>query len=68
MSDKFFSTDSIHRLARSLVDAKESKRKEALTSLTSEIKCKVVEEMVNIRLNRLRDHNGTIQPAKASER
>ena len=68
MSNKTFNADTINRLARSLVDAQESKRKEALTSLTSEIKCRVVEAMVNIRLNRLRDHNGTIQPAKVSER
>ena len=68
MRDQIFNADTINLLARSLVDAQESKRKETLTSLTSEIKCRVVEEMVNIRLNRLRDDNGTIQPPKVSER
>ena len=68
MTQEDYNAASIRRLAQTLVDARDKKRKEALTGLTSDVKCKVVEEMVNIRLNRLRDDNGNISPAKASER
>ena len=68
MSRENFSMASIRRIAQTLVDVRDKKRKEALTGLTSEVKCKVVEEMVNIRLSRLRDTNGNISPAKVSER
>ena len=68
MSRENFSMASIRRIAQTLVDVRDKKRKEALTGLTSEVKCKVVEEMVNIRLSRLRDTNGNISPGKVSER
>ena len=68
MTQEVYNTASIKRLAQTLVDERDKKRKEALTGLTSDVKCRVVEEMVNIRLNRLRDDNGNISPAKASER
>ena len=68
MTQEDYNAASIRRLAQTLVDVRDKKRKEALTGLTSDVKCKVVEEMVNIRLNRLRDDNGNISPAKVSER
>ena len=68
MNRENFSMASIRRIAQTLVDVRDKKRKEALTGLTSEVKCKVVEEMVNIRLSRLRDTNGNISPGKVSER
>ena len=62
------SVGSIRRVASQIIDLGSDKRKEILRSFPSEIKCKVVEEMVNIRLSRLRDTNGNISPAKVSER
>ena len=68
MTDINFSGASARRVARQIVDMKEKRRKEILKSMTSEMKCRIVEEMVNIRLNRLRDPKGQISPAKVSER
>ncbi len=68
MTEKEFSMGSARRLARMLVDVKDEKRKIALRQMTTELKCKVVEEMVNIRLERLRGPDGIIRPAKVSER
>ena len=68
MSSENFSMASIRRIAQNLVDVRDKKRKEALTQMTSEVKCRVVEEMVNIRLERLRDSKGNISPSKVSER
>ena len=68
MNRENFSMASIRRIAQTLVDVRDKKRKEALTGLTTEVKCKVVEEMVNIMLSRLRDTNGNISPGKVSER
>ncbi len=63
------STASCRRLARQLVDLREEKRKEILKSLPSEMKCRIVEEMVSIRLERLRDDDGRIAPrGKESKR
>ena len=63
-----FSISSVKRIAKQIVDVRDEKRKEVLNSMPSDMKCRVVEEMVNIRLNRMRDNNGTIQPAKVSNR
>ena len=68
MSVENFSMASIRRIAQNLVDVRDKKRKEALTQMTSEVKCRVVEEMVNIRLERLRDSKGNISPSKVSKR
>ena len=65
---KLFSTSSARRIAREIVDCRDDKRKAALKSMPSDMKCKVVEEMVNIRLERMRDSKGNISPAKVSER
>ena len=68
MTQEEFTIGSARRVARQIVDLGNDKRKAILKSFPSEMKCKIVEEMVNIRLNRLRDNNGTITPAKVSER
>ncbi len=65
---KLFSNSSARRIAHEIVDIRDEKRKAALKSMTSDLKCRVVEEMVNIRLERLRDSRGNISPAKVSER
>ena len=62
------SNASARRLARSLVDLSEPKRKKILKSFPTDMKCKIVEEMVSIRLERLRGPDGMIRPAKVSER
>jgi len=62
MSNKInFSNASHRRLARQLVDMSESKRKEALRALSTDDRCKIVEEMVNIRLQRLKTSTGTLR-------
>lgn len=63
-----FSLASARRVAKQIVDMKCDKRKAMLKTFPTELKCKIVEEMVNIRLERLRQPDGTIQPAKESER
>ena len=68
MTEISFSCSSARRLAKQIVDIREDKRKAVLRSLTSEMKCKVVEEMVMIRFERMRGPDGTIRPAKVSER
>ena len=59
---------SVRRVARQLVDLRDDKRKEMLKTFPTEFKCKIVEEMVNIRLERLRGPDGMIRPGKVSER
>ena len=59
---------SVRRIAQQIIDFKDSKRKQILKTFPSEMKCKIVEEMVNIRLERLRGPDGVIRPAKVSER
>lgn len=68
MTEIDFSKGSARRVARQIVDLGNDKRKAILKTFTSEMKCKVVEEMVNIRLSRLRDPSGKISPAQVSER
>ena len=68
MTDKTFSHASARRLARQMVDMGQDKRKELLKTIPTDFKCKIVEEMVNIRLERLRGPDGLIRPAKVSER
>ncbi len=63
-----FSMSSARRVARQIVDLKDDKRKAVLRTFPTDIKCKIVEEMVNIRLERLRGPDGAISPAKVSER
>ena len=68
MTETKFSNASARRVAKQIVDLRDEKRREVLKPLPSDFRCKVVEEMVNIRLGRLRDNSGTIQPAKVSNR
>ena len=62
------SHSSIRRLARQMVDLSAPKRKEVLSAYPSDMRCKLVEEMVNIRLSRLRTPEGTLNPTKESRR
>lgn len=63
-----FSSASARRVAHRIVDMGQDKRKEILKTIPTDFKCKIVEEMVNIRLERLRGPDGMIRPAKVSER
>ena len=62
------SKSSARRVARQIVDMRDDKRKAMLKTFPTDMKCKIVEEMVNIRLERLRGPDGMIRPAKVSER
>ena len=68
MTEVDFSMGSARRVARQIVDMRDDKRKALLRSFPSELKCKIVEEMVSIRLERLRDSDGLIRPGKVSTR
>lgn len=62
------SVSSCRRAARQMVDMSDLKRKEMLKGFPSEMRCKIVEEMVNIRLTRMRDkETNTIRPPMAEE-
>ena len=65
---KDFSLGSVRRIARKIVDLRDEKRKAVLRSLPTDMKCRIVEEMVSIRLDRLRNADGVITPTKVSER
>ena len=65
---KEFSMSSARRVARQIVDMRDDKRRAMLKTFPTDMKCKIVEEMVNIRLERLRGPDGMIRPAKVSER
>ena len=68
MRDVEFSMSSARRVARQIIDMGDAQRKEILRTFPSELKCKIVEEMVNIRLERLRGPDGMIRPGKVSNR
>lgn len=69
MKDVDFSMGSARRVARQIIDMGDAKRKEILRTFPSELKCKIVEEMVNIRLERMRGPDGMIRPTgKVSNR
>ena len=63
-----FSMSSARRVARQIVDMRDDKRKALLRTFPTDLKCKIVEEMVSIRLERLRSSDGTIRPGKVSSR
>ena len=63
-----FSLGSARRVARQIIDMGDDKRKAILKTFPSEMKCRVVEEMVNIRLSRLKGPDGKISPMKVSDR
>ena len=62
------SLSSARRVARQIVDMRDDKRKALLRTFPTDLKCKIVEEMVNIRLERLRGPDGIIRPGKVSSR
>ena len=64
---KDFSLGSVRRIARKIVVLRDEKRKAVLRSLPTDMKCRIVEEMVSIRLDRLRNADGVITPTKVSE-
>ena len=68
MKDVEFSMGSARRVARQIIDMKDDKRKALLRTFPTDLKCKIVEEMVNIRLERLRGPDGMIRPGKVSNR
>ena len=68
MKDVEFSMGSARRVARQIVDMRDDKRKALLKTFPTDLKCKIVEEMVNIRLERLRGPDGMIRPGKVSNR
>tara|TARA_B100000927_G_C16377873_1_gene434209 strand:- start:528 stop:734 length:207 start_codon:yes stop_codon:yes gene_type:complete len=68
MKDVEFSMGSARRVARQIVDMKDDKRKALLRTFPTDLKCKIVEEMVSIRLERLRGPDGMIRPGKVSNR
>ncbi len=68
MTETEHSIGSARRVARQIVDMRDDKRKALLKTFPTDLKCKIVEEMVSIRLERLRGPDGLIRPAKVSER
>ena len=52
MTEKDFSMGSIRRVAKQIVDLGDKKRKELLLTFDSDMRCRIVEEMVNIRIIR----------------
>lgn len=62
------SKGSARRVAREIVDVRDDKRKNILKTMPTEFKLAVVEEMVKIRLERLRGPDGRISPGKVSNR
>ena len=62
------SMSSARRVARQILDFREDRRKNILKTIPTDFKLAVVEEMVNIRLERLRGPDGMIRPGKVSER
>ena len=62
------SLGSARRVARQIIDLRDDKRKALLRSFPTDLKCKIVEEMINIRLERLRGPDGMIRPGKVSTR
>ena len=50
--DSFAQVGSIQLVATKLIDLGDTQRKEILRSFDSETRCRIVEEMVNIRITR----------------
>ena len=48
MKDIDFSMGSARRVARQIIDMKDDKRKALLRTFPTDLKCKIVEEMVNM--------------------
>jgi len=52
MTEKAFAMGSIRRVAKQIVDLGDTKRKEILMTFDSDMRCRIIEEMVNIRITR----------------
>ena len=52
MTEKGFAMGSIRRVAKQIVDLGDKKRKELLMTFDSDMRCRIIEEMVNIRITR----------------
>lgn len=50
--DSFAQVGSLQLIAAKLVDLEEAQRKEVLSSFDSDTRCRLVEEMVNIRITK----------------
>ena len=59
MTERQFSMGSIRRVAHQIVDLGDKKRKELLMTFDSDMRCRIIEEMVNIRITRGRKINET---------
>ena len=59
MTEKDFSMGSIRRVAKQIVDLGDKKRKELLMTFDSDMRCRIVEEMVNIRIIRGRTNEAS---------
>jgi len=61
MEQDNFSMSNVRHMAKKLVDVRDDKRKQVLKTMETNMKLKVVEEMVKIRLERMRGPDGTIR-------
>lgn len=52
IEEREFSLGSVRRIARQIIDLGDKKRKEVLIRMPSDMRCRVVEEMVNIKIKR----------------
>ena len=52
MEEKAFAMGSIRRVGKQIVDLGDTKRKEILMTFDSDMRCRIIEEMVNIRITR----------------
>ena len=52
MKEKAFAMGSVRRVAKQIVDLGDTKRKEILMTFDSDMRCRIIEEMVNIRITR----------------
>ena len=59
MTERQFSMGSVRRVAHQIVDLGDKKRKELLMTFDSDMRCRIIEEMVNIRITRGRKINET---------
>ena len=57
MTEKQFSMGSVRRVAHQIVDLGDKKRKELLMTFDSDMRCRIIEEMVKIRITRGRKNN-----------
>ena len=57
MEEKAFAMGSVRRVAKQIVDLGDKKRKEILMTFDSDMRCRIIEEMVNIRITRERKKN-----------